>query len=377
MKKTIAIAAFCTLTLSCTGNSPLNGGRANGSDTTSVAPERHLSLLIAGDLMQHEPQIKAARRADGSYNYDECFSRVKNEIERADVAIANFEVTLGGPPYRGYPQFSAPDEYLNACLKAGFNIMLTANNHCLDSYQRGLERTIHVMDSLHVPHLGTYVNPQERQRQYPFLLEQNGIRVVLLNFTYGTNGLKVKEPNVVNYMDTTEIARDIVKARTTMNPDVIIAIPHWGIEYQTLPSKEQRLIAQWLLDHGVDHVIGGHPHVAQPLELLNGGRNLVAYSLGNFISNQSKPNTYGGYMVRMEFTKNDSTTVLSHSGYSIYWVSRPADTGNRHNYRVLPIDEPDSALTPTERTKRNTIRAAMRQLFEKNNKGGIKEYIFK
>ena len=377
MKKIIAIAAFCTLTLSCTGNSPLNGGRANGSDTTSVAPERHLSLLIAGDLMQHEPQIKAARRADGSYNYDECFSRVKNEIERADVAIANFEVTLGGPPYRGYPQFSAPDEYLNACLKAGFDIMLTANNHCLDSYQRGLERTIHVMDSLGVPHLGTYVNAQERQQKYPFLLEQNGIRVVLLNFTYGTNGLKVKEPNVVNYMDTLQIAEDIEKAKQ-MKPDVIVAIPHWGIEYQTLPSKEQRHIADWLIRQGVDHVIGGHPHVAQPLELLNNGRNLVAYSLGNFISNQAKPNTYGGYMVRMEFTKLDSitssVTTLSDCGYTLYWVSRPADSGHRHQYRILPIDEPDSALTAAERTKRNTIRASMRRLFEKNNKGAIKEY---
>ena len=376
-KKTIFTFVLCALTasaLSCNGSS--NQSVPN-KDTILIATEHHLSLLIAGDLMQHDPQIKAAHRPDGTYNYDECFARVKPEIERADVAIGNFEVTLGGPPYKGYPQFSCPDSYLNAAINAGFDVMLTANNHCLDSYQRGLERTIHVMDSLGVPHLGTYVNAQERQRQYPFLLEQNGIRVVLLNFTYGTNGLKVKEPNVVNYMDTLQIAEDIEKAKQ-MKPDVIIAIPHWGIEYQTLPSKEQRHIAEWLIRQGVDHVIGGHPHVAQPLELLNNGRNLVAYSLGNFISNQSKPNTYGGYMVRMEFTKLDSitssVTTLSNSGYTLYWVSRPADSGHRHQYRILPIDEPDSALTATERTKRNTIRASMRRLFEKNNKGGIKEY---
>ena len=375
MKKTFALFTFCTLALSCTGNSPFSSRSSDAAAADTVPQEQHLSVLIAGDLMQHEPQIKAARRADGTYNYDECFKRVQQEIERADVAIANFEVTLGGPPYRGYPQFSAPDEYLRACVKAGFDIMLTANNHCLDSYQRGLERTINVMDSLGVPHLGTYKNPQERARQYPFLLEQNGIRVVLLNFTYGTNGLKVKEPNVVNYIDTLEIMRDIEKAKT-MNPDVIIAIPHWGIEYQTLPSAEQRHLTDWLLRQGCDHVIGGHPHVAQPLELIN-GRNLVAYSLGNFISNQAKPNTYGGYMVRMELTKRDSVTTLSDCGYTIYWVSRPADSGNKHNYRVLPIDEPDSALTAVERQKRNTIRAAMRQLFQKHNKGGIKEYIFK
>ena len=369
-----ALCAFVVTTLSCNGSSNQS---VTNKDSIPLPQEHHLSLLIAGDLMQHEPQIKAARKADGSYNYDECFARVKAEIERADVAIGNFEVTLGGPPYKGYPQFSCPDSYLNAAINAGFDIMLTANNHCLDSYQRGLERTIHVMDSLGVSHLGTYVNPQERQRQYPFMLEQNGIRVALLNFTYGTNGLKVKEPNVVNYMDTLQIATDIEKAKQ-MKPDVIIAIPHWGIEYQTLPSKEQRHIAEWLIGQGVDHVIGGHPHVAQPLELLNNGRNLVAYSLGNFISNQAKPNTYGGYMVRMEFTKLDSVTTsvttLSDCGYTLYWVSRPADSGHRHQYRILPIDEPDSALTAVERTKRNTIRASMRRLFEKNNKGEIKEY---
>ncbi|MBQ4022630.1 MAG: CapA family protein [Prevotella sp.] len=370
----VALCAFIVTTISCNGNS--NQSTPN-KDTIPVPQEHRLSLLIAGDLMQHDPQIKAARRSDGTYNYDECFARVKPEIERADVAIGNFEVTLGGPPYKGYPQFSCPDSYLNAAIDAGFDIMLTANNHCLDSYQRGLERTIHVMDSLGVPHLGTYVNAQERQQKYPFLLEQNGIRVVLLNFTYGTNGLKVKEPNVVNYMDTLQIAEDIEKAKQ-MKPDVIVAIPHWGIEYQTLPSKEQRHIADWLIRQGVDHVIGGHPHVAQPLELLNNGRNLVAYSLGNFISNQSKPNTYGGYMVRMEFTKLDSitssVTTLSDCGYTLYWVSRPADSGHRHQYRILPIDEPDSALTAAERTKRNIIRASMRRLFEKNNKGAIKEY---
>ncbi|MBQ8656294.1 MAG: CapA family protein [Prevotella sp.] len=353
-------------------------GRQQGEpeDSTTVNAEpQQLSLLIAGDLMQHEPQIKKALQPDGTYNYDECFARVRPEIERADIAIANFEVTLGGRPYKGYPQFSAPDEYLQACIDAGFDVLTTSNNHCLDTRRRGLERTLDMMDSLRVPHLGTYRNQAERDKNYPFLIEWNDIRVVLLNFTYGTNGLRVEKPNVVNMMDTTEIARDLLKAKQ-MNPDVIIAMPHWGIEYQTLPSKEQKEVAQWLLDHGVDHVIGGHPHVAQPLELRNGGRNLVAWSLGNFISNQYKPNTYGGYMVRMEFTKRDSVTTLSDCGYALYWVSRPQDCGHKHQYRVLPIDEPDSVLTAAERQKRNTVRTAMRNLMQKNNQGGIKEYTF-
>lgn len=371
---TLALWVLAATAFSCNQESGASGQSAAQDSLVAQPEEHHLSLLIAGDLMQHGPQIKAALQPDGSYNYEECFARVKPMIEQADVAIANFEVTLGGKPYSGYPQFSAPDDYLRACIDAGFDVMLTANNHCLDSRRRGLERTIMMMDSLRVPHLGTYVNRKEREYNYPFLLERNGVRVVLLNFTYGTNGIAIEKPNVVNLMDTTEIARDIVNAQK-MNPDVIIAIPHWGIEYQTLPSQQQREMAQWLLRKGVDHVVGGHPHVAQPVELLN-GRNVVAFSLGNVISNQSTPNTYGGYMVRLDFTKRDSVTTLSDCGYMPYWVSRPHDNNHRHQYRILSFEEPDSVLTATERKRRDTIRTAMRALFKKHNRGGIREIPF-
>ncbi len=337
--------------------------------------EYHLSILIAGDFMQHGSQITAALQPDSSYNYDECFARVKPVIEDADVAIGNLEVTLGGKPYAGYPQFRAPDEYLQAIVDAGIDIILTANNHCLDSGKHGLERTIMMMDSVGVPHIGTYVDEFERDENYPYILEQNGIRVAILNFTYGTNGLAVEEPNIVNMMDTAIIAVDLITAKE-VNPDVIIAIPHWGIEYQSLPSKEQRRMADWLIDNGVDHVIGGHPHVAQPMELLNDGKNFVAYSLGNVISNQSKPNTYGGYMVRLDFVKNDSLTMLSDCAYIPYWVSRPHDNGFKHNYRMLPLDEPDSLLTKKERQQRDTISESMRTLFKGHNVGDIKEIGF-
>ena len=343
-------------------------------DTTATWPVgRHLSLLIAGDLMQHMPQIKSARQSDGSYDYGECFAGIKAEVERADVAIANFETTLAGQPYSGYPQFSAPDDFLSAVQSAGFDIMLTANNHCVDTRRKGLERTLTMMDSLGMAHLGTYRTLDERERTYPYLIEKNGLRIVLLNFTYDTNGIPVPQPCHVNLMDTLEIAADLDKARQ-MKPDAIIALPHWGIEYQTLPSKEQREMAAWLLSHGVDHIIGGHPHVAQPLELRNDGLNLVAWSMGNLVSNQSKPNTYGGYMVRLDITKSGLQTTLSDCYYTLYWVSRPPDNGYRHTYRILPIDYPDSLLTTTEKTLRSAIRQNMRQLLKEHGKGEIKEH---
>lgn len=383
----LTAAWFCLLslaTVSCHAEGKGSKDNMADNDTIVTPREQHLSLLIAGDLMQHGPQIKAALQSNGTYNYDECFARIKPEIERADVAIGNFEVTLGGPPFTGYPRFSAPDEYLQACIDAGFDILMTANNHCLDTRRAGLERTIMMMDSLGVPHLGTYVNQEERDKSYPFLLEKNGLRIVLLNFTYDTNGLPIQQPNVVCLMDTTEIRADIEKAKT-MNPDVIIALPHWGIEYQQLPSQQQRQLAQWMIDQGVDHVIGGHPHVAQPLELTPDSLHLIAWSMGNVISNMTKANTYGGYMVRMDFTKRDTLvndvpssyaeTKLSDCGYTLYWVSRPSDSVNRHNFRVLPIDEPDSVLTGTEQRLRYSVRASMRRLMEHHAKG-ISEYTF-
>ena len=399
--KLCLLALVMATSISCQANSKNTQQVPTDTIVAAEPVEQHLSLLIAGDLMQHGPQIKAALQKDGTYNYDECFASVKDEIERADVAIGNFEVTLGGKPYTGYPQFRAPDEYLQACVDAGFDILLTANNHCVDSHRKGLERTIAMMDSLGVPHLGTYVNNNVREETYPFLLEKNGLRIVLLNFTYGTNGLPVEAPNVVNLMDTVQIRADLEKAKT-MEPDVIIALPHWGIEYQQLPSPQQREMADWLIRNGVDHVIGGHPHVAQPLELSADSLHLIAWSMGNVISNQSKPNTYGGYMVKMEFTKGlapsnlpqlgeaptaeygaatspsrgrqEGATRLSDCSYMLYWVSRPADNGNQHNYRILPIDIPDSVLTGMEQKNRYAIRASMRRLMERHGKG-VREYL--
>ncbi len=373
MRNIILIVATTAL-FSCHANGRnLPALQADTADVGSQPEKRRISLLFAGDLMQHGPQIKAALQKDGTYNYDECFDRVKEEIERADVAIGNFEVTLGGKPYTGYPQFRAPDEYLQACIDAGFDILLTANNHCMDSYRQGLERTILTMDSMGVQHLGTYIDQAARDSTYPFLLEKNGFRIALLNFTYDTNGIAIKAPSVVNLIDTVQILADLEKARA-MLPHAIIALPHWGIEYQQLPSAQQRELAQWLLDNGVDHIIGGHPHVAQPLELSDDSLHLVAWSLGNVVSNQSKPNTYGGYMVRMELREGGDDTPygkakLEDVAYMLYWVSRPNDNHFKHNYRILPIDEPDSELTGMERKQRHAIRSSMRRLMERHTKG--------
>jgi len=331
---------------------------------------RHISLLFAGDLMQHKPQVTAAASASG-YDYEECFRYMKPLIEQADVAIANLEVTFGGKPYTGYPTFSAPDEYLKGITEAGFDVLLTSNNHCLDKGQMGFERTLAVLDSCQVPHLGTYRDADERARNYPYLLEKNGFRIALLNFTYDTNGIEVTAPNVVNYIDTIQIAKDILKARA-MLPDVIIACPHWGIEYKQLPSKDQQWLAQWLLDRGVDHVIGGHPHVLQPMEVRPSAhtlaKHLVVYSMGNYVSNMSAVNTDGGAQVTLYLSKYAGVTKLDSCSYSLFWVSKPKDSGHK-NYRIYPVAVDSDSLNAKEKSLLSRFVTSARTLFSAHNKG--------
>lgn len=376
----ISLVILFFLSYSCTSmsqerrDSVINTSDSVPCQRDSITTSR-LTILFAGDLMQHQAQINAARTSTG-YDYSDCFKFVKEEIARADIAIGNLEVTLGGKPYRGYPAFSAPDEYLFAIRDAGFDVLVTANNHCLDKGKKGLERTLLMLDSLQIPHAGTYVNTESREQQYPLLLEKNGFRIALLNYTYGTNGIKVTFPNVVNYINKESIVRDIETAKT-QHPDALIACMHWGDEYQPLPNKEQKSLADWLLQQGVTHIIGSHPHVVQPMELrtdsITGNQHAIVYSLGNFISNMSARRTDGGLLFKLELEK-DSVTRVANCGYSLVWTSRPV-LSRKKNHILYPINYPADSLSVTERNHLKIFINDAQSLFRKHNKG-IKEYTF-
>lgn len=341
-----------------------------------ASAQERITLLFVGDLMQHQAQIDAARTEVG-YDYSSCFKHVKKEISKADIAIGNLEVTLGGKPYSGYPAFSAPDEYLFAIKDAGFDVLVTANNHCLDRRKKGLERTIHMLDSLNIPHAGTYKDKDERARNYPLLIEKKGFRIALLNYTYGTNGIEINALNVVNYIDRVQMHKDILSARR-LKPDAIIACMHWGIEYHSLPERSERELAEWLIAQGVDHVIGSHPHVLQPMEVIEDintpARHLVVYSLGNFISNMSKENTDGGAMVKLELQRFFRLTRMIDCKYSLVWTSRPVLSGKK-NVELYPASYISKPIKNEELNKMNRFLKNSRSLFDSHNKG-IKEYFF-
>lgn len=301
-----------------------------------------LSLLFLGDIMQHDSQIKAAYNDSATaytYDYAPCFQFVKPYIESVDIAIGNLELTLAGPPYKGYPQFSAPDELAITLKDIGMDVLVTANNHSLDRGRKGVDRTIEMLDSLKILHTGTFRDTVERMNDYPFIIEKNGFTIALLNYTYGTNGIAVTKPNVVNMIDTAIMKQDIIKAKEA-RPDFIIVFTHWGQEYQSQPSLQQKRITEFCFKHGVQLVIGSHPHVLQPMEWRKDRNQLITYSLGNFVSGQRDRYKNGGGMLQASFTKvqldsTQSVTTLDSAGYILEWVYRTTDA--KKDYYVLPV----------------------------------------
>ena len=239
----------------------------------------------------------------------------------------------------GYPAFSAPDAFAVALHKAGFDFFLLANNHCLDRGGKGLTRTLHVLDSLGIRNTGIFRDADERLRSYPLLLRKNGFRIMVLNYTYDTNGIRVNAPRIINYIDTVQIKADIQEAKL-FNPDFIIANMHWGLEYQSLPSREQRKLTDWLIKEGVDLIIGSHPHVVQPMEVRRDEMgvpvNLVVYSLGNFISNMSEENTNGGAMVKVKLGRNGLKRSILSAKYTLVHNERYRNERGKEDIRVIP-----------------------------------------
>lgn len=324
--------------------------RSQSNDSTTI------SFLFAGDLMGHMPQVYYAYDSStGKYDYTPCFQFVKPYIDSVDVAIANLEVTLAGEPYSGYPMFSSPDGLAESVKKTGFDILVTANNHSYDKGKRGFERTLNVLDTLAIPHLGTYKNISERDKQVPFIVNQKGFRIALFNYTYGTNGITPEPPNIVDLINYKQMAQDLRKA-DSLKVDYKIVILHWGLEYELVPNKEQKKIAQFLAQHGCNAIIGSHPHVSQTYELLYPNKKdssvvvPVFYSLGNFISNQRDRYKDGAAMYRLTLTKDSVTRMLS-SAYVPYWVYKGSLKGKTQFYLIPPkqyLDNSDAFKLPVE-----------------------------
>lgn len=305
--------------------------------SSTLVAQDSLSFIYVGDVMQHDGQINAAwNEGSKSYEYQDGFKFVKPIINQYDIKVANLEVTLAGKPFKGYPQFSAPDELATTLVHSGFNVILTANNHSCDRGDKGVERTLDQLDKLGVRHTGTFRSKAERDSTYPLMINQKGMKVALLNYTYGTNGLSVSAPLIINYIDSAVIRKDVERAKE-LGAEYIICAMHWGKEYQLLPDNYEKKWEKFCYSLGVDMIIGGHPHVLQPIETkeVEGKERFTVWSLGNFVSNMSVRYTRGGVMVGTTLARNQGRIALASSENWLVWVHKKQE-GKTKQYYILP-----------------------------------------
>lgn len=301
-----------------------------------------LRLLFAGDVMVHSTQYHAAwyEGGDSAYNFNPPFTHIRELISSADLSLANLEVALGGEPYSGYPLFSSPPEIIDALKNTGFDVLFTANNHAADKGRKGIEGTIGRIKDTGLLYTGSFRDSTEKADNYPLIVERKNIRLAFLNYTYGTNGMPVYKPTLVNVTDTAKIREDLEKA-CLLRPDYIITCMHWGYEYHEKAHAEQQELARFLAENGSDLIIGSHPHVVQPYEeIINhaGDTIPVIYSLGNFISNQQWRRADGGIIFEVVLVKDETRTYRISSAYEPFWVNRFHDPV-RTKYRLIPVND--------------------------------------
>lgn len=336
---TALLILLAILLPSCTNRANANPGSAEAASCDSV-----VDFVFLGDAMQHSRQIDAALKAGGGqrHDYTACFQYIEDDIRNADYAVCNLEVTLGGKPYKGYPCFSAPEDYPRHLKAIGFDLLYTANNHCLDTGDAGLRRTIQQLDEMNIPHIGTYVDAAERRQQCPMVTTIKGIKFAFMTYTYGTNGIKAKGNVVVNYIDKKQIAADIAEARR-QGAQVLCVAMHWGIEKVFTPNAQVQGLADFLVEQGVDLIIGGHPHVVQPMEMRHSKAYdkdvLLVYSLGNIVSNMDANDCRGGSMIKVKVAMDGDKPRVYDARYKLFYSPRPDDLSE--NYVIYPENRRD------------------------------------
>lgn len=309
----------------------------------------HFSMSAIGDIMCHNSQYKDAYvSSTGTYDFSYVFEDIKNYVSEADIAIGNLETTFAGKEkgYSNYPRFNTPEQLAYNLKDFGIDVLSTANNHSMDTNYAGIVSTLNYLDDAGISHVGT--NTSWYDRNEILIKDVNGIKIAFLSFTYGTNGIPVPTDKsfAVNLIDDNFILKQISLAKK-QNPDLIFANMHWGYEYHTKQSAEQERLANLLFTNGVDVILGSHPHVLQPMEkrtitLEDGSTKdcFVIFSLGNFMSGQTKVNTRNSIILNMNFTKSGETgeTTIDEVSYVPIYMYK-SSSGSTKRYKVLDIEK--------------------------------------
>lgn len=340
-------------------------------ETTLPTPEHVVStatIVSTGDLLMHKPVIDTGYKS-GSYDFESIFRYLSEYTMDADLAVANLETTLcstdNGYSYSGYPNFNCPDALVDGAKDAGFDILLNASNHSYDTSSVGMHRTMQVIQDKGLIPLGIVENAEDKH----YIVEEvNGINIGMICYTYETdsnadrvalNGLPVKAEDapLINCFDYNALDTFYAELRTRLEEmkadgaEATVLYLHWGTEYQLQANETQKKMAQKICDLGVDVLIGGHPHVVQPMDLISSTTDedhkmVCLYSMGNAVSNQRQGNlsaiatahTEDGVLFSITFSKySDGTVYLESTDLLPLWVYRRSDgTGNEYN--IMPLD---------------------------------------
>lgn len=330
------------------------------------------TVINTGDIILHSTVLDGAKTADGNYDFSAFFTPVESYFKAADIATANLEVTLGGTEsgaFSGYPAFNAPDSLLEVIKNSGINLLTTANNHCYDTGLFGLKRTVQQLKANNIDFIGT----KELETDPTYIIKDaNGIKIGMVTYTYenssgegqkSINGniVKAEANSLINSFNYDRIDAFYIEAQTVISQmkqsgaEAIVFYMHWGEEYQLSQNTWQKSIAQKLCNMGVDVIVGGHPHVVQPIELIHSedsqNTTVCIYSMGNAISNQRQElmdscpsgHTEDGMLFYYTFQKyGDGTISLSGVDIIPVWVNKYKG-GSGYQYTMYPLESADMA----------------------------------
>ena len=347
----IVVAISMALTLLAQGikgvplwnrNAPAVSQNSDSKGKNSVTEEEtSVRIMANGDLLYHDIIYISAKKADGTYDFHENFEYVKPWLKQADLVLGDFEGTVNKDHYlAGYPLFNAPGEVMDAIKDAGYQVLDLAHNHILDSQIEGVVSTADAIEKAGMTPVGVYTH--ESRDKAPLLIKEvNGIKVAILAYSYGFNGIEqsISQEDYNRYLS--DLDEDKMKAeieRAEKEADITIIMPQMGVEYQIEPTEEQKKLYHKMIDWGADIIFGGHPHVVEPAETVekDGDKKLIIYSMGNFISNQRIETmqdvenakwTERGVLMDVTIKKKSGKTTIETAQAHPSWVSRTPKGG--------------------------------------------------
>ena len=309
--------------------------------------ETSARIMAHGDLLYHDIIYMSAKKEDGSYDFHENFEYVTPWLKQADLAIGDFEGTINKDHYlAGYPLFNAPGQVMDAIKDAGYHVLDLAHNHVLDSQIEGVISTADAIEKAGITPIGVYTH--ESRDQAPLVIKEvNGIKVALLAYSYGFNGIEqsISQEDYNRYLS--DLNEDKMKAeieRAEKEADITVIMPQMGVEYRIEPTEEQKVLYHKMIEWGADIIFGGHPHVVEPSETVekDGEKKLIIYSMGNFISNQRIETMTGvdnakwterGVLMDVTVKKKGGKTTIDTAKAHPTWVNRtPKGTFSPEGY---------------------------------------------